>query len=112
MVHPAGLSWPARLGLVLLIALTVFVSAVRPPAWHSGRANSSLGLTRLSQLSEPAGDHDTPLPSPMAGEQVFAPPLAAIVPITLKTRRTSRRSVPLRRLKLPPRSVTSSFFSD
>jgi hypothetical protein len=98
--------------MVLLIALTVFVSAVRPLARHSDRLNRSLGLTRLSLLCEPAVDHDTPLPSPMAGAQVFAPPLAAIVPITLKTRRTSRRSVVLRRPKLPPPRNADSLLSD
>lgn len=102
-----------KLGLVALIALMIFVSAVRPLTRPSGRLNRPLGLTRMSLLSEPANDDDTPVPLPVAADaQVLAPPLVGISLLVLKTRRTAFRSVPFRRLKLPPRSTAGSLSSD
>ncbi len=105
------MSWPARVGMVLLIAVTVFVGAVRPLTRPVGHLYRPLGLTRLSLLSEAAVNDDTPLPAPVAGAPVFAPPLA-IVPVVWKTQRPSRRSVVLHRPKLPPPSDAGSLLSD
>jgi hypothetical protein len=107
------MSQAVRLGTILVIGLTVFVSTLRPLTQASGHFFRPLGLTRLSLVSEPASDHGTLLVSPaMVNAPVLALLPVGVVLMVLKTRRASRRVVPLRRLKLPPRGVTSSLSSD
>jgi len=102
-----------RLSVLVLIALTLFVSAVRPITRPSGRLYVSLGLTRMSLITESPRDDDTPLPAPSPAAELIAPPLlAGILLLVLKTRRCARRSVPFRRLRLPPRRTTGTIFSD
>lgn len=106
-------SLAGALGFGALIALTIFVSAVRPLTHPSGRLDRPLGLTRMSLLSEPASNDDAPVPVPVAADaQVLAPALIGVPLLVLKSRRTAFRSVPVRRLKLPPRSSIGSLFSD
>ena len=108
-----NLSLPGKLGMVALLALTVFVVTVRPLARPSGRLYGRLGLTQMALLTE-AADHDTTsLPVPAAGRPyVFVPPLAGILLLLLKMRRTGFESAPVRRLKRPPRRTAGSQFSD
>jgi hypothetical protein len=109
----AGTSPAEKLGVVLLIALTVFVISVRPLTRATGPLASPLRLTRLSAF-EPVTDNDLPLPSSAATgvAPVLAPSSTGYVRVVLKTRRARRRSAPLRRLKLPLRSLNSSLSSD
>jgi hypothetical protein len=106
-------SLPAKVGLVVLIALTVFVSAVRPLTRPSGRLFARFGLTRMSLLTEAADERGTPLPAPaVAHAHVIAPlSVAGVLLLVLKTRRVEFRSVPFRRLKLPARSPDRSVSS-
>jgi len=107
---------PGKLGILLLIALTIFVSAVRPLARASGRLNFPPGMIRMSLLSVPAADGDTTLPSPATAEAVdsiiVAPLLGSVLLLVLKTRRAAHHPVPIRRLKLPRRSTAVSLSSD
>jgi hypothetical protein len=114
MKRSAETSWPGALGVALLIMLTVFVIAVRPLTRHNHLARS-LGLNRLGAF-EPDVDHDPPLPS-LAATAIGEVPVLALsftgpAPVVFKTRWISRRVVPLRRLRLPPRNVTESPSSD
>jgi hypothetical protein len=104
-----GPSLPSRLLIVALMALTLFVSAVRPLVRTSALLSGRLGLTRWSLLCEPAveDDHDAPLASPVivdTGALAFL--LIGVVPLLLKSRRSAFRAVPVCRLKLPPRRST------
>jgi hypothetical protein len=103
-----------KLAIVALIALSLFVSAVRPLTRPAGHLIRPLGLTHWSLLSE-AGDHDSaPVPQPTVVEaHVLAPPLTSIaLLVLLKTRRAAFRPVPVRRLKLLARSPADSLSSD
>jgi hypothetical protein len=106
-------SLPGKVGLVALIALTLFVSTVRPLTRPSGRLNLPQGLTRLSLLSEPASSEDIPLPVPATVDlHLLAPSLVGVLLLVLKTRRAAFRSVPIHRLRLRPRRTTASLLSD
>lgn len=108
-----NLTVPGKLGMVVLIALTIFVITVRPVARPSSHLYGRLGLTRMALLTEPANEDTPSLPAPTTGvSHVFVPPLAGILLLLLKTRRTGFDSVPIRRLKLPPSRTAGSQFSD
>jgi hypothetical protein len=93
-----------KVGIVALTALTIFVISVRPVTRPSSALYGGLGLTRMSFLSVPADSDVTPHVSPAAAVSfMLVPPLAAVLVLVLKTRRAAFCSVPLRRLKLPPR---------
>ena len=64
---------PDGLTVLALIALMLFVSAVRPLTRPSGRLYGSLGLTRMSLITESPHDDDTLLPAPSAAAEVLAP---------------------------------------
>jgi len=112
MTH-AGRSLPTTLSLLLLIAVTLFVCAVRPMTRPTGQLYGRLGLTRMSLLSEAADDTDTALPVPAAVHvHVTAASLVCtVLLLVLKTRRRACRPLPLRRLKLPVRSTERSVSS-
>lgn len=105
---------PAKVGMVVLIALTVFVSAVRPLARPTGRLYARFGLSRMSLLCEAPDTDGRPLPLPMvADSHVFEPLLVVgLLLLVLKIRRTAFRPIPFRRLKLPARSPDRSLSSD
>ena len=106
-------SFPTKLGVVTLIAFTVFVSAVRPLTRPSGRLNLPFGLTRMSLLTESPDDGRASLPTPPAATRVIEPMLVVGVLLhALKTRRRAFRSIPIRRLKLPARTTERSLPSD
>ncbi len=101
-----------KLAVVALIALTLFVGAVRPLTRPSGPLNRPLGLTRWSLLSESGINEKTPLPSPAeAPALVFTAPLVSVL-LVLKTRRAAFRPVPVRRLKFFARNPVDSLLSD
>jgi hypothetical protein len=99
-----------RLAMVVLIAITIFVSAVRPIAHRSDRLFPQLhGLTRMSLLSESPDTDSTSLPTPVADAHPIAPALVVgLLLFVLKTRRTAFRPLPLRRLKIPARRADGS----
>ena len=109
----AGSSLPARVGVVVFIALAVFVSVTRPLTRPTGHLYARFGLTRMSLLAEAADESGTPLPAPdVADAHVIAPLLLlGVLLLVLKTRRVELRSVPIRRLKLPARSPDCSVSS-
>lgn len=102
-----------KVGMVVLITLTAFVSTVRPIAHPSGRLFPRFGLTRMSLLSEPSDADSTSLPAPAvpAAPVVGLPLVAGLLLLVLKTRRAAFRPVPFRRLKLPARSADRSLAS-
>jgi hypothetical protein len=112
MARRYGPSLASRVVIVALMALTLFVSAVRPLVRTSALLSGRLGLTRWSLLCEPTvdNDHDTPLPAPTivdAGTLAFL--LVGLVPLLLKTRRRAFHAVPFRPLKIPrPRTSDAS----
>ena len=112
MGHPR-ISLLAKVGMVVLIALTVFVSAVRPVTRPTGRLYARFGLSRMSLLTEAADDNDSSLVAPAVVDAHVSTPLMAlgVLLLVLKTRRVELRSVPLRRLKLPARSPDRSVSS-
>jgi len=98
---------------MVVVALTIFVTTARPVARPSGRLCGRLGLTRMALLTEPANESTTSLPVPVASfTYVLAAPLAGILLLLLKTRRTGFESVRVRRLKIPPGRTPDSQFSD
>ena len=101
-----------KLGILALIAITVLVSGLRPLARASGHLNIPPRMVRMSLLSVAAVDADAPVPPPMAVSAPVFAPLLAVLLLVLKTRRTAFRSVPLRRLKIPPRNAPASISSD
>lgn len=108
-----NLTLPGKLGTVVMIALTIFVITTRPVARPSSPLYGRLGLSRMALLTEPANEDPASLPAPTVGvPYMFAPPLAGILLLLLKTRRTGFDSVPIRRLKLPPSRTAGSQFSD
>ncbi len=108
-----NLTLSRKLGMAALIALTIFVISVRPVAHPSSHLYGRLGLTRMALLTEPADEDAPSLPLPTAAiSHVFVPPVAGILLLLLKTRRTGYDSVPIRRLKLPPSRTAGSQFSD
>jgi hypothetical protein len=109
-----GLRVKGRVGIIALAALTVFVITVRPVTRPSSQLYGRLGLTRMSLLSEPPDNDVTPRVAPVAAVSfMLVVPLATLLALILKTRRAAFRSVPLRRLKLPPpRRPAGSPFSD
>lgn len=110
-----SLPLPAKVGISLLIALTLFVSIARPLSRPSDSLSRSLGrrLTRLNLQSEPSIDHETPLEEPAAREaDLVVLPLAGTLLLLLKSRQTAHRPIALRRMKIPPRTTASSLISD
>ena len=103
-------SLAGKVGIVVLLALTVFVSAVRPIAQPTGRLFPRFGLIRMSLLSESPDTDSTPLPSPaLVDAHMIEPPLIiALLLLVLKARPAAFRPVPFRRLKLPARSADRS----
>lgn len=103
-----------KLGLGMLIALTVFVSAVRPIAHPTGRLFPRFGLTRMSLLSEPPDIDSTAVPAPVVADaQVVELPLViSLLLLVLRTRRAAFLPFLFRRLKLPARSAERSLPSD
>lgn len=100
---------PNKLGIVILLALTVFVGAVRPLTRHAGRLSVHFGLTRMSLLTEPPRDGQTRLPGSESVASVqFVRPLPAIaLLLVLKVRRVAFQPVRIRRVKRPPRRPAS-----
>ena len=100
-----------KLGMVVVIALSILVSAVRPIAHPLGHLFPQLhGFTRMSLLSESPDTDSTSLPAPAVSDaHMIAPPLVVgLLLLVLKTRRTTFRPVSFRRLKLPARSADRS----
>jgi hypothetical protein len=99
--------------VVALIFLIVSVGAVRPLARVS---RTVLGSTRLALLPEaPAdgADGDVALTSPcQADVSLPALGLSGAAPIGLKIRGTGFAPVPVRRLKLPRHTTSSSVPAD
>src|SRR5512135_150262 len=85
----------AKVGMVVLIALTVFVSTVRPVTRPTGRLYARFGLSRMSLLTEAADDSDTSLVAPAAVDVHVSTPLMVlgIMLLVLKTRRVELRAV-------------------
>jgi len=105
------LRWKA--GVIALIALTVWMGALRPLARVAGHTHNVLGFARVALLSDPAADGDAPLKPPgRAAVQAIVPALVSALLIALKTRRTAFVPVPVRRLKLPPHRSTDSLPSE
>jgi len=102
-----------KIGIVVSIAVALFVVTVRPVTRPYGRLERSLGLTRLSLLSEPPLPNDTTVPSPATHLlPLVALALLQIFPrLVLKRRRAAFCSVPILRLKLPPSSPSGSVSS-
>jgi hypothetical protein len=103
--HP-GKSLPVRLGVLALLALGLFVNAMRPIT----RPEMPQGMRRMSLLSEAATDDHIALPLPaILTTHVALPAQSVVAPRLLKIRRFSLQTVPLRHLKLPlARSATDS----
>ena len=106
--------WPAKLGMLVVVALTLFVIVVRPLARPTGHLYARFGLTRMSLLSESADDHSAPLQPPVeGGARSLAPVLiVGVLLLVLKTRRVQLRAVPVRRIKLPPCRTANSLSPD
>ncbi len=110
-----AISQVAKVGLVVLMALTVFVSFARPISRPADSISRSLGLrqTRLNLRSEAAAETDTFLPSlAVTVAKGLIVPLVALSLVVLKDRRTAFHSAPVRRLKRPRRRTASSLSSD
>lgn len=100
-----------KLSMGVVIALSVFVSAVRPIAHPLGHLFPQLrGFTRMSLLSESPDTDSTSLPAPIVADvHLVEPPLVVgLLLLVLQARRGTFRPVPLRRLKLPARSADRS----
>ena len=98
---------PGKLGLVVMIMLIVFVSALRPLAHPAGRFFPQFrGLTRVSLLSE-SPDTDSQSVQPPVADVHFVelPVVIGLLLFMLGARRTVFRPVPPRRRKLPARSA-------
>ena len=100
--------------MVVVVALTLFVVAVRPLARPTGHLYARFGLTRMSLLSESADNDSVPLQPPTASEAQSLQPLllVGISLLVLKSRRVALRAVPLRRVKRPPRRPSNSLSTD
>ena len=97
--------------MVTVIAITVFVSALRPVAHPSSRFSQQFhGLTRMSLLSESPDTDGTALPSPLVADaHLIVPPVAVgLLLLVLRERQAMFRPIPLRRLRLPTRSADRS----
>jgi len=112
-MRSAGSSLPTKAGLVVLIAVTIFVTAVRPLTRPTGHLYARFGLSRMSLLTEAADESGTPLPEPAVTHTHVVAPLLLVgaLLLVLKARRAEFRSVPFRRLKLPARSPDRSISS-
>ena len=106
-------SLPSQGVAVVLIAVTLFVIAVRPVTRPSSPLLQPLGLTRMSLLSEAAAADDAPGVSPASHFSGLVPPASNVLPPRARTRWAPLRSARVRRLKLPPRSSSArSLLSD
>ncbi len=104
---------PAKVGMTVLIGLTIFVSAARPLTRPTGRLYTGYGLTRMSLLTEAAKNSNTPVVAPAAVDAHVMTPLTVlgVLLLVLKTRWIELGLVPLRRLKLPARTPNRSVSS-
>lgn len=94
-----------KVALVAVIALTIFVSALRPVAHPARRFFPQFqGFTRMSLLSEsPDTDSVAAEPSPAAAAPHFiVPPLViGVLLLLLRARRVVSLPIRLHRLRLP-----------
>ena len=106
-------SLPLRAGIVVLLTVTLFVIVVRPLTRPTGHLYARFGLTRMSLLTEGAGDKDASMLPPPTSPVGLSPFLVLGVPLlALKTRRVGFRPIPVRRVKRPPRRPASSLLTD
>ena len=110
----AAESLPLQVGIVVFLTLTLFVIVVRPLTRPTGQLYARFGLTRMSLLTESAGDEDAAVlpPIDVTGRLVHLFLVVAILLVALKTRRVAFQPIPLRRVKRPPRRAASSLFTD
>jgi len=100
-----------KLSMVVVIALSILVSTVRPIAHPLGHLFPQLrGFTRMSLLSESPDTDCTSLPTPAVADvhRVEPPLVVGLLLLVLQARRAAFRPAPLRRLKLPARSAERS----
>ncbi len=105
---------PVKVGLVVFLALTVFVSAARPLTRPTGRLYSHFGVTRMSLLTEPAANEEAAVlpPADTAGQLLRPFFFVAVLLLVLKTRRVAFQPLRVRRVKRPPRRPASSLLTD
>ena len=95
--------------MLVLIAITVFVSTLRPIAHPAGRLSPQLhGLTRMSLLSESPDTDSTPVPVVVDAHLITLPLTLGLLLLILKTRRAAFHPLLMRRLKQPARSANRS----
>ena len=115
MLPQLPLSLPAKAGLVALIALSVYVGAVRTVTRPSGPLCQPLGLSRWSLMAEADADAGkTPFESPpVAPLQFPAAPAAELrPPIARLAHPLEQRRVLPRPPKIPHRFAADSPDSD
>ena len=100
--------------MMVILALAVFVSVVRPISRPIGHLYARLGLTRMSLLTESASDEDAAVLQPAHAIAHLVRPLLviAVLLLALKTRRFAFRPIPLRRVKRPQRQAATALFTD
>jgi hypothetical protein len=106
---------PVKAGLLVFLALTLFVSVVRPLTRPTGHLYARFGLTRMSLLTDAAGDEDLAAvpPADTMGRLLRPAFVVGVLLLVLKTRRRiAFQSPPVRRVKRPPRRPTNSLPSD
>ncbi|HVO22186.1 MAG TPA: hypothetical protein VMW56_01010 [Candidatus Margulisiibacteriota bacterium] len=105
---------PAKIALVVFLALTVFVSVVRPLTRPTGRLYARFGVTRMSLLTEPAGNEEAGVlpPTDTVGQLVGPCLSVGVLLLVLKTRRVAFQPLRVRRAKRPPRRPASSLLTD
>ncbi|HVN85293.1 MAG TPA: hypothetical protein VMW17_10650 [Candidatus Binatia bacterium] len=104
-----------KIGLLVLIAVTVFVTVARPGIRPADAITRALGrgLTRLNLRSEASVEHEPPFSSQPARKPVIvAAPLLGVLLLMLKRRRMALSPLPIRHLKIPPRPTANSQLSD
>jgi len=107
-------SWSAKLVILALVALGVFVSSARTLTRHGNPLARPRGLARWSLLGE-IGDPD-PEPASTAAAAETHPgehPEPALLPrLILKLRQRIAGGTPLRRQKIPPLPSSDAALSD
>jgi hypothetical protein len=105
---------PVRVGVLVFLALTLFVSVMRPLTRPTGHLYTRSGVTRMSLLTEPGDDEDADVsPSADTTDQVLQPfVFVGVLLLVLKTRRVAFRPLRVRRVKRPPRRPANALLSD
>lgn len=102
-------SMARRVGIIALIAVSLFVVLARPITRPTGRLNRPQGFTSWSLLAEAGLDDHAPIAPPVRQvTTVIVLALAGALPRLLARARHVLPSPPLRRRKIPSRRAADS----